>query len=143
MNEFDNLFTDEDIATEGLFDKFKNKNSKDSSGSKYANKKATKEICDEIKTDEDKILAARKKLMILSSQWFDKANKSPFLSGVLDKYVKFNNCAAGQLSNTNDVLDKNGNYPIHFAYFNIYDIPDEYKKAAMQELDDWKYMPKE
>ena len=116
MNEFDNLFTDEDIATEGLFDKFKNNNSKDSSGSKYANKKVTKEICDEIKTDADKILAARKKLMILSSQWFDKANKSPFLSGVLDKYVKFNNCAAGQLSNTNDVLDKNGNYPIHFAY---------------------------
>ena len=40
MNEFDNLFTDEDIATEGLFDKFKNNNSKDTkpkAGHTYVN----------------------------------------------------------------------------------------------------------
>lgn len=135
MNEFDNFFTDEDIATEGLFDKFKKKS--DDGNSKYANAKLTQEMRDEVSKDATKIDLLRREIEKISNDWFAKANQKAFLTGIVKDYLQFNHTSMKEYARDMKTLDDSGHFPIPIARLDTTKVPEDKLDAAKESFQEW------
>ncbi len=136
MNEFDNIFTDDDIANEGIFDAFKKKKD-DSNNSKYANAKLTQAMRDEVVADAAIIDQIRHEIEKISNDWFEKANKRAFLTGIIKEYLKFDHTSMREYARSLKTLDDSGHFPIPIAVLDTKSVPENKLDSAKESFQEW------